>query len=560
MHFQILKSYRKAVVAALIIIFATCAGFISIPAQAQTPSSARPSSELETVRSLSQSLEESFEQTLRTMGRLVKRGDMAIEQNNNYYALTSPHYGVQFENGGRLDVGMIAINVVPDEKDNQWKMAYAWPTPMIFVDLNSNQTTGQIRIGGQRSACLYNTVLKYCSKLDQRFENITLTDSVSKLGGSVSSIRLSNALEENDDKTWSGPSRFLIEGVNLQKDEKSFLDLGTLKVLIQIFDYDPIALDTAIAMLDDIDRDELQQRAEAATTEAEKEAITQDLLEEVGQAWGQLIKGYGNGFKSEFQFEDFILSNPAPESEEQLRIGKSKMGLDLTGFQANNLTAAFRFGYDDIGISPLPEGYSVLAPSFLNMNFSLVNIPFKDLQNLITNNYEDFKEEATTALFGQALLLRALERLNESGAKLNLTDNEFGNDNYTVTLSGTANLDDSASYGFVVDTNMRISNFDFILKTLKEKIIETENQTQVQNMQNLFVSLSMLKGFAETSVGPDGKVVHDFNIIIDHGGSLIVNGTNIAGFTRGINGTLPTPEQLQAPAPQSQSQSQSQSE
>jgi|GEM_PF-4385991 len=102
---------------------------------------------------------------------LISEGRMVVEPAGTYYALTTPQLSLKMPDGVTRSIGMLAINAIPTEDPDTYKMAIALPTPMMDKNA-SGQTIGQIDIGSQTMNGLYHFNLQNFSELMADYKNI----------------------------------------------------------------------------------------------------------------------------------------------------------------------------------------------------------------------------------------------------------------------------------------------------------------------------------------------------------------------------------------------------
>lgn len=470
-------------------------------------------------------------------------GDLSVEKAGSYYAVTLPYVTLNYNDGAKFEVGLIAINAAPHEKEDEWKMTFALPTPMNFID-ETGEKSFQVNIGAQRASGVWNGSLGYFSKLDANFQTISMSDAGQKMEIKIPAVRTVYDLDENDQGKWSGPVYLTMDGMSIDTaDMKGFLSLGKTGINMEMFDYDPSALKTYQSKLEKI-----------FASEAEKTPSPSS--DDISGLIDSLVAMMGNGMTSEYQIENLVIRGDKIEEGEgeggyqTVRLDKANMGFDMTGFLDNKVALDLRLGYNGFDISPMPEDMPDLAPRTFNLDFSLQNIPFREIADMGRNSAEmAISNPQMAGMAGMSVLFKLPALLSQAGTSLVIDKNHFGNDTYHVSLDGKVITDIKAANSATADITATLRGLDQVVEILGKQMQETPESENASFVQQLLMGLTMAKGFAKVENNENGEPVHTYKFIMNPQGQMLLNDQDMSALMGGMPPMgMPAPtEQTQQP-------------
>lgn len=465
-------------------------------------------------------------------------GDLNVEKADGYYAVTLPHLAIVYPTGEKFEVGMVAVNAAPHENAGNWKMSVALPTPMTFYNAKGEQTS-LVNIGSQRSAGVWNEQLDYFSKLDSNFGDINVSSKTDNFNLNIPATRVIYDLSQQEQsQLWSGPVSFSMQGLSIDDDGiQDVIQLGEIKLAMEMFDYDP----QGMIEYRDLIASKLQgENAESAPLTPE----------EVSQLAQSFIKALGDGFVSNYEISDFAMKGKDANQFESLNIDKMQFGIDATGLKENKLDIKFRVGYQGFDMQPVPADLPKLAPSHLNLDISVDDLPLQELQALGAQTAEN---ATTNPVVPQMQAMTAMMQLptilSTAGSKIVLKNNSVGNDIYNITIDGTARPNPQSQFMAEADFTIAVRGFDAITQAITERI--QQGDTQAANMQGVMAGLMMLKGFAEARATTDGAIEHVLKLNVTPEGQIKLNGQDISALMgmAGQQPKTPAPQALPETAP-----------
>ncbi|MFP4313541.1 MAG: hypothetical protein ACLFR0_04345 [Alphaproteobacteria bacterium] len=453
-------------------------------------------------------------------------GDVSVEKAGNYYAVTLPYATLNYNDGAKFEIGLIAINAAAHENPDEWKMTFALPTPMAFVN-EEGKKDFQINIGGQRAAGVWNSSLGYFSKLDAQYQDIEMKDPENSFIFTLPQIKAVYDLNADDNQKWSGPVYFTFNNMNLNIPEQGgeVLRIGDINLNMEMFDYNPAGFT------------EYQQRIEQLILQSENPDT--QTPPDIAGIFDAFIEMIGNGFTSEYQIKNLVVrGSKEQENFETVNIESAGFGMDFTGFLNNDVTIELRMGYDGFEISPTPEDMPDLAPETLNFDLSLQNIPFREIADMGKNTAEMAMTNPQMAqMAGMSVLFKLPALLSQAGTSLVIDNNHFGNEIYHATIDGKIITDLQAANSATADITARLRGLDAVIQSLNAQMSENQGQGENQSfIQQLLMGLMMAKGFATVENDEDGKPVHVYKFIMNPQGQMLLNDQDMSALTGGITG------------------------
>ncbi len=151
---------------------------------------------------------------------LVTKGDITVEKAVGYYALTLPHITYIDAEGIRSEIGMIAVNAIP-EGTHDWKVTIALPTPISSFQKNGAPQF-KTDIGAQNATGMWNEKLGHFTALNAAFGNLRFQDVMDKDALTIESATFTSALNENDPGAFTGTARMVFENLTFRDTESLF--------------------------------------------------------------------------------------------------------------------------------------------------------------------------------------------------------------------------------------------------------------------------------------------------------------------------------------------------
>lgn len=171
-------------------------------------------------------------------------GDILVTPKDRYYEVITPHIKALYQNNMVYDLGKIAINAMPTNNPDEWKVSYTLPSPISFKGPDGKDIW-QVMFGEQKTGGVWNTKLGYTSKLDATYQNVqfsgTTEENAPPVTGKIKTVTLNqNFVLDPSTQKWSGPINGMAQNITIGTSTQTYATVGEAKV-----DYVVSGLDAA---------------------------------------------------------------------------------------------------------------------------------------------------------------------------------------------------------------------------------------------------------------------------------------------------------------------------
>lgn len=209
-----------------IIMLAFLALAFALPAKAQTADADARAQILK--GQIEGFLENQKSMALKNGCKLATKGDITVEKANGYYAFTLPHITYTDAKGVRSEIGMLAINAVP-EGNFDWKVTLALPTPITSFGSGGGHFF-KTDIGTQTISGIWNEKLGHFTSVNANFSNIQLNDLVKQSTVTIGAASFVSQLTERDTDAFTGNARLTLDNISIFEAGTTFK--GTLPKIV----------------------------------------------------------------------------------------------------------------------------------------------------------------------------------------------------------------------------------------------------------------------------------------------------------------------------------------
>ncbi len=458
--------------------------------------------------------------------QVLFQGDVAVEPADKYYAVTLPHISISYADGSRLELGIISINAVPHDREGEWKMTTALPTPIIMFD-KSGKPQLQCDIGSQLSVGIWNERVDYFTKLDARYQNVKIESTDGKIKAMLPEIEILYDLSEDEQGRWSGPIQTVIRGAAVDFPATGgAIAMKEAKMAVRMFSYIPQAVKDY--------KEKLMAMAEAGSDGK----VSQQHVAGIYNMVTELLSSAGDGFTAQYEVTGLDVKHPAAKKDsgaqpdataatplETLHFDKLSMGFDLTGFLKSQVKMALRFGFEGYR-PPLTDRESTrrITPTRARLDVEFNNIPFQKIVALGGDSIAAKPGEDPTRMTSLAMQLPAL--LSESGTTIDFANNHFGNDVYNITTDGKIKADNAAVNKVTADIQLRATGLDQLKADLAEEGDDPLNEKAAE-FQKIAAQIQILQVMSEKKTDDKGNPLHVLNFVMNQKGEMLVNNQDI---------------------------------
>lgn len=482
--------------------------------------------EVETLRKITNDLLDKYELYYVAEGdSLVREGDILIEDSGSYYSVTLPHLKHKYE-GGLTDIGMIAVNAVP-EKDDTWKITLAMPTPIVSFDANGKQVAS-IAIGAQNFTGVWDEKINYFTVLKAAYRDLDITltkaDSPESVNIKIPESAVHFAMKEGEPDRWSGPMDMTLKGVTATGTGIGTLNIDEIIMKSTMKDYSFEAardhLDNLLAMEENFTGEEAMSPAQIMgfyNMFTDYMALSMDAFDTDFHVNGVTYNKAGN-----------------VSGEPTASLASSYIGFGMGGFHSGSVYLNYKMGYKDVtcDCGDTATGMKETLPHYLDLDMRINNIPFEKLVELGKNSLKSSVDNPDVAkVVGIQALMTAPKILTEAETNLTIDVGNLGNDLYDLDATGKVIADMAAQMGAVGDAKVKFQGLDKLITKLNDMAKSEEiGEAGRQKIQNLLGGLAILQMAGQVETGKDGAEIRVYNFEVTQDGKMLLNGADMSVF------------------------------
>ena len=429
-------------------------------------------------------------------GKLITDGDITIEQGTGYYAATLPATTYQTVLGSNIKMGLIAINAIPTDNADQWKMSMAIPTPILIKD-EKDVVIQRIDIGEQNMGGLWSSKLENFAKLKATYNNIKLTIVDADDSFAIDKLQIVSDLDETKDGFWSGPTNFSMDNVKVGPTSATEgLNLGSFTGVINVENFSPSMQKEAMAKIQSLDE-------KTAKTDAPNIILN-------------LIKSSGN-INAQFNLKDLKINDVNNKNNSLSAIDLIQFGFTSETPEGDKINQGFNLAYNGVKFKEGAKD-TALIPTEFKTNIKLENFPFLDVMNFATDAVGNNKDPNAKQVAAAKAMSFLPQKLKEAGAILTLKDTNWGNDTYNVSIDGLLKAEPQSQVGGSGYLNIITTGLEDVTTELNK----TESGARMAPQLGMFSLISEKEG--------DKNVAR---IKLDEKGNISVNGKDMSGLMGG---------------------------
>lgn len=452
---------------------------------------------------------------------LVMEGDVMVEDADTYYAVTLPHLSLEYEDGSRFEIGIIAVNAIPAD-DGMIKMTVALPTPMTLKEPDGGAAV-KIEIGSQNLSGIWHEKMNSFTKLKAQYKDITVRAMKDGEKFIIPDTQTVINLEQNDNGNWTGPIKLDVRDAEIiSKAGENVGRFGHIALNSRVIDY---SLDTAMKYEENL-------RALMESYESgDSPSISGQHMSAVYSLVTDVMMNAWDGFETTISVEDIELFTPAKEDApaEHIKLDKGGFSFDMTGFRDNSVTMRTAFHYDGLDIQPPPEDFSDATPSRMNFDFNIANVPFKEIVDLGKTSIEAGAQNPQMAqMIGLQAMMSIPQLITQAGTKLTIDNSYAGNDIYNILVNGAVTADLKAAFGATGESTVEVFGLDKLIEIYKSRLDDpalTEEEKKV--VQENIQKITVLKTVGQQAENEEGQPVRIYKFTLDEKGQTMLNGSNV---------------------------------
>ena len=441
-------------------------------------------------------------------------GDLAVEQADTYYAVTLPELKVLNPEGGYVKIGMVAMNVTPTEKADEWKMSVAIPTPIIFTD-KDNKEEIQINISSQRAGGVWSEELNNFSKLIANYKNITFGPAGRQAVASIGQVDILGSLTKNNENLWSGPTKFNIKDLKISGDKPN----DSLSV-------NNVQIEASVEGFNAKKQQELVSKLQSEDGNIKSDSIILAFLETAGQ--GSDFKMSINGVKAQ-----------SPKTG-NVSIDTLFMNSGFSQAEKGKINTNIEFGYNGLGTT----SQTSMTPKQVKFDLALKNLPIEDIIQQAITLYEPGNREGAQRVAALQMMMTVPQMLSKSDMAILIKDTNLISDSYQVKVAADFAANPNSPLGFAGALNMNFDGLDETLNKLKEASVMASEEEK----QKLFRSVGIFSMVQQKC--PKSGSTYQCELSLTNDGKLLLNGEDASPLLMGGMGAAMDGASAQPPASQ----------
>lgn len=502
--------------------------FVSAPASAQAPISDVGAQALKTQIEDMIARQKNAKQL--SGGALLTEGHVVVEQADSYYAVTLPDITVKDHKGESAEIGIIAINAVPEATPGDWKLSVSVPTPITWKNA-AGTPVRKMSLGGQRLSGQWKQSLAGFSTLDGAYNNVVVDDLIRQKTYKIANVGLVSNLKETAAGIWSGDTVATIKGLN----GSGAPGAGTTTA-------DSITLTATVKDLSAAKRQQMREQIGAFAENTNPKDL--ETLSPAGQLAlfnmvVDLMRSGGSGFSFKADLKNFAAAMPAQGilPARNLSIKDGTIGLNLAGFETGKVTLGVISRLDDLVSTP--SGNPALMPSDMNLDMKIQNLPFEELVKIGQDSLKTAGRGGAAKQFaGIQAMISLPQVLSAAGANVTITNSTFSNATADAKLDGKMTADMNATMGATGRMKGEVSGLDAVIASLQKQANDTTDAAKKARLQKTVQNLTVfnLAGQAENR---GGKTVKTYDFELTPTGQMLLNGSDLSILTGGATAGKP---------------------
>lgn len=463
-------------------------------------------------------------------GALLTEGDVVVEQADTYYAVTLPDLTVKDEKGDTAEIGIIAINAIPEATPGDWKLSVSIPTPITWKNA-AGTPVRKMALGTQRLSGLWKQSLAGFSTLDGAYNNVMVDDLARQKTYKIATVGVVSNLKETAQGIWSGDTVATLKGLN----GSGAPGAGTTKA-------DEITLTATVKDLSAAKRQQMREQIGAFAENTSPKDL--ETLSPAGQLAlfnmaVDLMRSAGNGFSLKANLKNFAANIPAQGliAARSLSIKDGTFGLDLAGFDTGKVTLGILSQMDDMASAPLAN--PTLVPTDMNLDMKIRNLPFEELVKIGQDSLKTAGRGGAAKQFaGIQAMISLPQVLSAAGANVVITNSTFSNAEADAKVDGQMTADMNATMGAVGRMKADVAGLDAVIASLQKQANDTTDASKKARLQKTIQNLTVfnLAGQAENR---GGKTVKTYDFELTPTGQMLLNGSDLSVLTGGATAGTP---------------------
>jgi hypothetical protein len=465
--------------------------------------------------------------------QLMEDGEIMVEENDYYYAVTLPDLTVKSSDGTYTRFGMMSINAMPGDEDGQWKMTLAAPSPIIMYMADGTPAM-QVELGEQNVAAIWQSDLNgnkggFFTKMKLHYQDVAISminPMMPAMGmkATIPDLRYVMDLKKNEQGLWSGPSHFTAQNMAMEVTPGMMnMQLGELSVVMNLHEYSFEALEQYEDVMSAIGAEDGHINTEGAS------------YEHVVGLYNTLIKGVADimdGFDMGVKVENFAMNVHDENGEQRIALDTAGIGLGMKGFRSGKVGMNIGAHFNGVSMTPRNEQIGSFAPKNLNIDLALNELPFDEIVKVGGQSLEmALAQPEMGNMVGLQALMSMPQLLTTAGTNLEITDTHMGNDEYHVSLGGQLTADMSSVNGAVGKIRLAIRGLDRMLELAQKRISDPDiDDATKEQLKQTIAGSSLVLMMGKEEIDENGENIRVYNLESTKEGKMLLNGIDASAL------------------------------
>ncbi len=472
-------------------------------------------------------------------GILGLDGEITVTPMDKYFSVAYPNIKIKMGEQN-LDMGIPKLNMIPvddNAESGNWKFTAKIPSPMKIFDAQAKQV-GSITIGKQVSQGIWNVSSGITPLMNTVYSDIKLQYNGLDLLGKPSSINMSvkdfafkTKLEQDADKTWSGPSMFRMNDFSVNIADEYVLSIDNVSTDNK---YTGLDISKQVVMLDSIGG--LSGKGDNLKPEDMLGFSSSffDMLDSLFKDSETNFKMSGLKFKSTKDIGN-VAKTDKPFS---LEIASLDATYNVYDFNSDNTKIIIKDTIKGIKVDGVAEVYKSMIPSEINFDSEVNKLPMQKIMTLVKGGFDSLveKPEDTAELAAVSAKLPSL--LSDHGTSIVIKDSFINSKNLKVKMEGDAVADKTATKMAIAKMLFKFSGITAALAELSQN--PSDDPSIMMVSQQAQMGLGMLQAMGKTEA--NGDVTYKVELTKD--GQMLMNGNSFGGM---MGGGMGAPMPMEGP-------------
>ncbi len=447
---------------------------------------------------------------------MVFDGELEIEFVDGFYAVTTPHIRYNLDSQITVDVGMVAVNVLPlnaEGEIDQWSLSLAISTP-VFV-YRAEDMIGQLKVGEQRLSYLWIPDHDFIANYDIAFTDVEYNDFDTAKKLFIDQVALKRESQVTDNQKWDVDHNFSMSGLSLRTpEEQGFLTIDAISYEAQTKEFDVMKAaqgqqDFETLMTWHADN---QQAVAVSGVLNSLQKIMSSFTRSEGELVVSGLSANSDDKKVSFEIPEFRTRSVYENSEQGFAEGDLHLNMHDTSVKDEGVA-----GQEPLNLTPLS----------MDIAYRVQNFPqLSDLLPLLTK-LEQLQAEAAKLDGSDPVALQALafeqEKVNKAfmallqkvGLSVSLDQFNIDLPIAGLDLTGNATFEEGAKQHAVIDVTILLSGLEDASKAPQSQL----------GMAAMFLPMVVAVGEVVPNQDPsDLRVTRKYHIELLKDGQVLING------------------------------------